>query len=50
MKTSHHLASTIIPALRYRNAPAAIDRLCQVFGLSGIRCLCSPMVQLPTQN
>ncbi len=24
--------STIIPALRYRNAPAAIDWLCQVFG------------------
>jgi len=25
-------ASTIMPALRYRNAPAAIDWLCQVFG------------------
>jgi uncharacterized glyoxalase superfamily protein PhnB len=24
--------STIMPALRYRNAPAAIDWLCQVFG------------------
>jgi uncharacterized glyoxalase superfamily protein PhnB len=24
--------STIIPALRYRNAPAAIDWLCRVFG------------------
>lgn len=24
--------STVIPALRYRNAPAAIDWLCQVFG------------------
>jgi uncharacterized glyoxalase superfamily protein PhnB len=26
--------STIIPALRYRNAPAAIDWLCQVFGFT----------------
>jgi uncharacterized glyoxalase superfamily protein PhnB len=26
--------STIIPALRYRNAPAAIDWLCQVFGFA----------------
>jgi uncharacterized glyoxalase superfamily protein PhnB len=26
--------STIIPSLRYRNAPAAIDWLCQVFGLA----------------
>ena len=24
--------STVIPALRYRNAPAAIDWLCRVFG------------------
>ena len=24
--------STVMPALRYRNAPAAIDWLCQVFG------------------
>src|ERR1700679_4282713 len=24
--------STVIPALRYRNAPAAIDWFCQVFG------------------
>jgi uncharacterized glyoxalase superfamily protein PhnB len=30
--TSPHSPSTIIPALRYRNAPAAIDWLCQVFG------------------
>ena len=29
MPESH---STVIPALRYRNAPAAIDWLCQVFG------------------
>jgi uncharacterized glyoxalase superfamily protein PhnB len=28
------LRSTIIPALRYRNAPAAIDWLCQVFGFT----------------
>ena len=27
-----HSKSTIIPSLRYRNAPAAIDWLCQVFG------------------
>ena len=27
-----HTKSTIIPALRYRNAPAAIDWLCRVFG------------------
>jgi uncharacterized glyoxalase superfamily protein PhnB len=26
------LRSTVMPALRYRNAPAAIDWLCQVFG------------------
>jgi len=26
--------STVIPALRYRNAPAAIDWLCQVFGFT----------------
>jgi uncharacterized glyoxalase superfamily protein PhnB len=26
--------STIMPALRYRNAPAAIDWLCQVFGFA----------------
>jgi len=24
--------ATVIPSLRYRNAPAAIDWLCQVFG------------------
>jgi uncharacterized glyoxalase superfamily protein PhnB len=29
-----HSKSTIIPALRYRNAPAAIDWLCQVFGFA----------------
>jgi uncharacterized glyoxalase superfamily protein PhnB len=27
-----HSNSTIVPTLRYRNAPAAIDWLCQVFG------------------
>jgi uncharacterized glyoxalase superfamily protein PhnB len=26
--------STVIPALRYRNAPATIDWLCQVFGFT----------------
>jgi len=26
--------STVIPAQRYRNAPAAIDWLCQVFGFA----------------
>src|SRR5436305_12428419 len=26
--------STVIPSLRYRNAPAAIDWLCQVFGFA----------------
>jgi uncharacterized glyoxalase superfamily protein PhnB len=31
MPESH---STVIPALRYRNAPAAIDWLCQVFGFT----------------
>jgi uncharacterized glyoxalase superfamily protein PhnB len=30
--TATHTKSTIIPALRYRNAPAAIDWLCRVFG------------------
>jgi uncharacterized glyoxalase superfamily protein PhnB len=30
--TATHTKSTIIPALRYRNAPAAIDWLCKVFG------------------
>jgi uncharacterized glyoxalase superfamily protein PhnB len=30
--TSPHSPSTIMPTLRYRNAPAAIDWLCQVFG------------------
>ncbi len=29
-----NLRSTIIPALRYRNAPAAIDWFCQVFGFA----------------
>lgn len=27
------MSSTIIPCLRYRNAPAAIDWLCRVFGM-----------------
>jgi len=27
------MAATIIPSLRYRNAPAAIEWLCRVFGL-----------------
>jgi uncharacterized glyoxalase superfamily protein PhnB len=31
-KTATHSHSTIMPALRYRNAPAAIDWLCQVLG------------------
>jgi uncharacterized glyoxalase superfamily protein PhnB len=31
-KTATRSHSTIIPALRYRNAPAAIDWLCQVLG------------------
>ena len=30
--TTHTSPSTIMPAMRYRNAPAAIDWLCQVFG------------------
>jgi uncharacterized glyoxalase superfamily protein PhnB len=30
--TAPNSPSTIMPALRYRNAPAAIDWLCQVFG------------------
>jgi uncharacterized glyoxalase superfamily protein PhnB len=30
--TANALKSTVIPASRYRNAPAAIDWLCQVFG------------------
>src|SRR5580658_7745702 len=30
--TSPHSPSTVIPTLRYRNAPAAIDWLCTVFG------------------
>jgi uncharacterized glyoxalase superfamily protein PhnB len=29
-----HTKSTIMPALRYRNAPAAIDWLCQVLGFA----------------
>jgi|SRR5580692_4522395 uncharacterized glyoxalase superfamily protein PhnB len=31
-KSAVHSHSTIMPALRYRNAPAAIDWLCQVLG------------------
>ncbi|HEX4005055.1 MAG TPA: VOC family protein [Acidobacteriaceae bacterium] len=31
-KTTTHAHSTIMPTLRYRNAPAAIDWLCQVLG------------------
>jgi uncharacterized glyoxalase superfamily protein PhnB len=31
-KTAANSHSTIMPALRYRNAPAAIDWLCQVLG------------------
>ncbi len=31
--TTTILQSTIIPALRYRNAPEAIDWLCKVFGM-----------------
>ncbi len=30
--TPQHGASTVIPALRYRDAPAAIDWLCRVLG------------------
>jgi uncharacterized glyoxalase superfamily protein PhnB len=30
--TPTHFKSTVIPALRYRNAPAAIDWLCSVIG------------------
>src|SRR5580698_3621773 len=30
--TPIHSKSTVIPALRYRNAPAAIDWLCSVIG------------------
>ena len=30
--TLHTSPSTIMPAMRYRNAPVAIDWLCQVFG------------------
>lgn len=30
--TPKNCRSTVIPALRYRNAPAAIEWLCQVFG------------------
>jgi uncharacterized glyoxalase superfamily protein PhnB len=32
MPSAVNSPSTIMPALRYRNAPAAIDWLCQVFG------------------
>jgi uncharacterized glyoxalase superfamily protein PhnB len=32
--TATHSRSTIMPTLRYRNAPAAIDWLCQVFGFA----------------
>src|SRR5437868_11967804 len=31
--TGHTMPATIIPSLRYRNAPAAIEWLCRVFGL-----------------
>jgi uncharacterized glyoxalase superfamily protein PhnB len=31
-KAATHSHSTVVPALRYRNAPAAIDWLCQVLG------------------
>jgi uncharacterized glyoxalase superfamily protein PhnB len=32
LATAKRTNSTVIPALRYRNAPAAIDWLCRVFG------------------
>ena len=32
MSTARNTRATIIPALRYRNAPAAIEWLCKVFG------------------
>jgi uncharacterized glyoxalase superfamily protein PhnB len=31
---SEQIRSTLIPSLRYRNAPAAIDWLCRAFGLT----------------
>jgi uncharacterized glyoxalase superfamily protein PhnB len=33
-ETAAHSKSTVIPALRYRNAPAAIDWLCNVLGFT----------------
>lgn len=32
MSTAKNTTSTVIPALRYRDAPAAIEWLCQAFG------------------
>jgi len=32
MSTAKNNRATIIPGLRYRNAPAAIEWLCKVFG------------------
>ena len=32
MSSTKNTRSTVIPGLRYRNAPAAIDWLCRVFG------------------
>lgn len=31
---ANHTKSTVMPALRYRNAPAAIDWFCNVFGFT----------------
>ena len=32
MAIAKHTTATVIPALQYQNAPAAIDFLCQAFG------------------
>ncbi len=42
MNTSVKTTSTVIPVLRYRNAPAAIDWLCRVFGFEKHQVLENP--------
>ena len=42
--------STVMPALRYRNAPAAVDWLCQVFGFERHACIKAPTEPLLTRS
>ena len=42
--------TTIIPVLRYRDAPAAIEWLCLTFGFEKPRWRRTTMARLPTRN